>query len=154
MTRIFVGGVITLLLITGAFLFWQGHASKRTGLPAAPVLDSSAEAAPASPRFAMLNPSLRAVPEATLKTREEKRFSRADKDKDGKITAEELLMPRHKAFAKLDADRNNQLSFNEWASKTITKFQGADGNRDGELTATEYAETAPKPNKNTQRCAC
>ena len=72
----------------------------------------------------MFSPSLPDVPEATQKTREEKRFSRADKDKDGKITAEELLAPRHKAFAKLDADRNGALSFNEWAAKTINEIRG------------------------------
>ena len=45
-------------------------------------------------------------PEATPKSREEKRFSRADKDKNGRIEREELLAPRRrKAFAKLDKNR-------------------------------------------------
>ena len=151
MTRIMAGGAITLLLTTGAFLFWQGHAESRSATPAAPPV----EAASANSRqLAFLNPSLPALPEATLRTREEKRFGRADKDKDGKITEAELLAPRHKAFAKLDLDHNGQLAFNEWAAKTITKFEGADDDRSGTLTAAEYSETAPKPRAHPARCSC
>jgi hypothetical protein len=58
--------------------------------------------------------------------REERRFGRADKNKDGKIEGEEVLGARRKAFAKLDSNNNGSLSFEEWAAKTITKFQGAD----------------------------
>jgi hypothetical protein len=151
MTRIMVGGAVALLLTTGAFMFWQGHAESRSALPAA----TTAEAAPrGTGQFAMLNRELPALPEATLKTREEKRFSRADKNKDGKITEDELLAPRKKAFAKLDTDHNGQLAFNEWAAKTINKFEGADEDRSGTLTAVEYAETAPKPRAHPARCSC
>ena len=75
------------------------------------------------------------APEASAKSREEKRFSRADKNKDGKIEAEELLEPRRKAFAKLDINGNGTLSFEEWAVTTIDKFKGADKDRNGWLTA-------------------
>ena len=149
MNRIMAGGAITLLLTTGAFLFWQGHAESRSALPEAPP----ARAASATGRqFAMLSPELPGVPEATSKTREEKRFSRADKDKDGKVTEDELLAPSHKAFTKLDLDHNNMLSFNEWAAKSINKFEGADDDHNGALTAAEYAETAPKPRRHPVRC--
>lgn len=153
MNRLVAGGGITILLAAGAVLFWQGHADGRPELPAAPA--ARAATMPANARlFAMSStPELPGAPEASLKTREQKRFSRADKDKDGKITAEELLTPRHKAFAKLDTDHNGALSFNEWAAKTINKFQGADEDHSGWLTAAEYAETAPKPRAHT-RCSC
>lgn len=150
MSRIMAGGAVTLLLTTGAFLFWQGHAATRSGLPDAPRSVAAATASGA--KFAMLSPELPALPEATSKTREEKRFSRADKDKDGKITEEELLAPRRKAFAKLDADHNGMLSFAEWAAKTVNKFEGADEDKNGALTAAEYAETAPKPKHHSVRC--
>ena len=113
------------------------------------------EAAPAR----MLTPSLiaptpmPAAPEATPKSYEEKRFSRADKDKNGRIEREELLAVRRKAFAKLDKNGNGTLSFEEWAVKTIDKFQGADKDRSGWLSATEYASTAPPPPKE-RRCSC
>jgi hypothetical protein len=93
------------------------------------------------------------APEASPKSREEKRFSRADKNKDGKIEAEEVLGARRKAFAKLDANGNGSLTFDEWAAKTIKKFQGADADRSGWLTAAEYARTAPPPPKR-KRCSC
>ena len=91
----------------------------------------------------MLSRELPALPEATRKTRDEKRFGRADKDKDGKITEEELVAPRHKVFAKLDLDHNRQLAFNEWAAKAINKFEGADDDHLDTLTAAKYTDTAP-----------
>jgi len=93
------------------------------------------------------------APEASPKNREERRFSRADKNKDGKIEAEEIFGARRKAFAKLDINGNGALSFEEWATKTIGKFQGADANHDGFLTAAEYATTAPPPPKHPT-CSC
>lgn len=149
MNRIMVGVAAILLATTGGVLFWQGHAESRASLPDAP-------AAPANARLfaTAAMPELPGAPEASQKTREEKRFSRADKDKDGKITAAELLAPRQKAFAKLDTDHNGALSFTEWAAKTIGKFQGADDDHSGWLTAAEYAETAPKRKAHAQRCSC
>ncbi|WP_309611240.1 EF-hand domain-containing protein [Sphingomonas sp.] len=150
MKRIMVGVAAILLATTGGVLFWQGHAESRASLPDAP-----AALGPTSARLfaATALPELPGAPEASQKTREQKRFHRVDKDDDGKITAAELLAPRQKAFAKLDADHNGALSFNEWAAKTIGKFQGADDDRSGWLTATEYAETAPKRKAHT-RCSC
>ena len=83
------------------------------------------------------------APEASPKSREEKRFNRADKNKNGRIESEEVLAPRRKAFAKLDKNGNGALSFDEWAVKSIDKFKGADSDRSGWLTPAEYATTAP-----------
>jgi Ca2+-binding EF-hand superfamily protein len=93
------------------------------------------------------------APEASAKSREERRFSRTDKNKDGKIEAEEVLGSRRKAFAKLDTNGNGALSFEEWAAKTIGKFQGADKDRNGILTTAEFATTAPPPLKR-RICSC
>ena len=92
-------------------------------------------------------------PEATPKSREEKRFSRADKDKNGRIEREELLAPRRKAFAKLDKNGDGKLAFEEWAVKTVGKFAGADKDRSNWLSPAEYASTAPPPPKK-KRCSC
>ena len=101
----------------------------------------------------VLAPNLPVPPEASVKSREEKRFSRADKDKNGRIEREELLASRRKAFAKIDKNGNGALSFDEWAVKTIDKFAGADKDRSGWLDAAEYATTAPPPPKK-KRCSC
>jgi len=147
MYRFLAGAGACLLLMAGAFLIWQGHAEQHFQLPSAPP----ARAAGTASLFAASTP-LRA-PEASPKSREERRFSRADKNKDGKIESNELLDPRRKAFAKLDANGNGALSFEEWAAKSIGKFQGADGNHDGVLTAAEYATTAPPAPKHPT-CSC
>src|SRR6476620_1816093 len=132
--------------MTGAFLLWQSRAEKGPGLPAAPqpqAYSASMLSSGSAPR----------APEASPKNREERRFSRADKNKDGKIEAEEILAARRKAFAKLDVNGNGALSFEEWATKTIGKFQGADKDRSGFLTPAEYATTAPPPPKR-KPCSC
>lgn len=84
------------------------------------------------------------VPEATAKTREEKRFNRYDKDRDGKITRDEYLAARKKAYAKLDTNGDGMLSFDEWAIKAETKFATADADKSGAMNATEFATTAVK----------
>jgi hypothetical protein len=146
MLRYLAGAAVAFLLFAGSLLIWQSRAEEAPSLPAAP-----------KPRAAsgFLTPrgDLNA-PEADPKTREEKRFSRADKDKDGRIESEEVLGSRRKAFAKLDLNGNGALSFEEWAAKTIDKFKGADKDRSGWLTPAEYALTAPPPPKHPTRCSC
>ena len=144
MFRFFAGVAACFLLLTGAFLIWQSRAEQAPGLPPAP------EPRRASP---MLASEPLEAPEASPKSREEKRFSRADRDKDGRIGREELLGSRRKAFAKLDTNGNGALSFEEWAVTTIDKFKGADTDRSGWLTPAEYATTAPPPPKK-KRCSC
>lgn len=147
MVRFLAGAGACLLLVTGAFLLWQGQARQAPLLPDAPAARSG------QPSMVVAG-SIPQAPEATAKSREQKRFSRADKDKDGRIAREELLAPRRKAFAKLDTNGNGALSFEEWGVKTLTKFAGADADRTGWLTPAEYAATAPPPPKKKPRCAC
>ena len=144
MARFLAGAAVCFMLLTGAFLLWQSRAEHGPGLPEAPL-----------PRLAggPLNGPLQA-PVASPKSREEKRFSRADKNKDGRIESEEILGARRKAFAKLDLNGNGTLSFDEWAAKTILKFRGADGDKSGWLTPAEYATTAAPPPKHPARCMC
>ena len=146
MLRFIAGAAAAFLLLTGAFLLWQSRGAQGPVVPPAP--------APRSPSPSMVTaPAALEAPEASPKSREERRFSRADKDKNGRIEPEEVLGPRRKAFAKLDANGNGALSFEEWAAKTIGKFQGADKDRSRWLTPAEYATTAPPPPKK-QRCGC
>src|SRR4051794_27829221 len=102
MARFLAGAAACFLLLTGAFLLWQSKAQQSSSLPAAPL------ARGAKPFMAIAQQTLEApeAPEASAKSREERRFSRADKDKNGKIEAEEILGPRRKAFAKLDLNGN------------------------------------------------
>ena len=144
--RFFAGVAATFLLMTGAFLLWQSRAESGPVLPEAPA------ARPPSASLLGTGQPLRA-PEASPKSREERRFSRADKNKNGRIETEELLGARRKAFAKLDKNGNGALSFDEWATKTIDKFAGADRDRSGFLTRAEYATTAPPPPKR-RACSC
>jgi hypothetical protein len=144
MARFLAGAAACFLLLTGAFLIWQSRAQ-------GPVLPKAPPARSAGP---MMTTAQLQAPEASPKNREEKRFSRADKDKDGKIESEELLGARRKAFAKLDTNGNGALSFDEWAVKTIDKFKGADRDRSGWLTPAEYATTAPPPPKPKTGCSC
>lgn len=145
MARWLAGIAAVLLFITGAVLVFQGRAEE----PALPTAPQPRQAA-AMP--GQLSPIPNA-PEADPKNKEEKRFDRADKDEDGRITLAELVEPRRKAFAKLDVNSDGRLSFEEWAVRTIDKFERADGDGNKALTRSEYATTAPKPRKKPA-CAC
>src|SRR3954452_4600885 len=137
MARFLAGAAACFLLLTGAFLLWQSRAQG----PSLPVAPSPRAAG--APFMTAAQPL--EAPEASAKSREEKRFSRADKNKDGKIETAEVLDPRRKAFAKLDTNGNGSLSFEEWAAKTIDKLKTADTDHSGWLTPAEYATTAPPP---------
>jgi len=151
MGRFFAGVASCFLMVTGAFLLWQGRAAEPAGFPAVPAKLASARI---SPTPLLATPDTLRPPEASPKSREERRFSRADKDKDGRVEIEELLAPRRKAFAKLDGNGDGRLSFEEWATKTITKVKGADSDRSGWLSPTEYASTAPPPPRRRATCGC
>ena len=145
MLRFFAGVAACFLLMAGVFLVWQSRAEQGPGLPAAPE--------PRAFSASMVAEQGLEAPEASPKSREQKRFSRADKNKNSRIEPEELLTSRRKAFAKLDVNRNGTLSFEEWAVKTIDKFKGADRDRSGWLTAAECATTAAPPPKR-KKCSC
>ncbi|MEO7276733.1 MAG: EF-hand domain-containing protein [Sphingomicrobium sp.] len=150
MTRFVAGALACFLMLTGAFLIWQSRAERSSSLPPAPA------ARPARPLMIADGQDLPAMldaPQASPKNREQRRFSRADKNKDGRIEPIELLAPRQKAFAKLDRNHNGALSFEEWAGKTFDKIKRADKDRNGSLSPAEYATTAPPPPKH-KACSC
>lgn len=144
MWRFLAGALASMLMMFGAFLIWKGHAEESAQLPPPP-------AKAAAPALLAQKPA--SAPEASAKSREEKRFDRADKNKDGRIELAELLEPRRKSFAKLDTNGDGRLSFEEWAVSTIKKFNSADKDRSRTLTRAEYATTAPKPAKK-KSCVC
>ncbi|MCY7281268.1 MAG: EF-hand domain-containing protein [Sphingomonas bacterium] len=146
MRRLLAGSAATLLLVTGALFIWQGRA-EAPPMPAAPTPRLASSMAPISLS------RIPDAPSADPKTKEEKRFARADKDEDGRITLAELVEPRRKAYAKLDLNQDGKLSFEEWAVKTIDKFSDADADNSKALTQAEYATTAPKV-KPKAACAC
>ncbi|HXG99941.1 MAG TPA: hypothetical protein VNI79_05975 [Sphingomicrobium sp.] len=148
MGRFLAGIASCLLLVTGAVFIFQGRAQE-TSFPAAP-----------EPRFATATPAvpltlkpIGQAPSADPKSKEEKRFGRADKNEDGRISLAELVEPRRKAFAKLDVNQDGKLAFEEWAVKTIDKFEAANDDRNAWLTPAEYAATAPK-RKQKPVCSC
>lgn len=150
MWRFLAGAAACFLFMTSAFLIWQSRAQQSptvagVRMPRAGGTSWFGGGSSDEPLQA---------PEASEKTKEEKRFSRADKNKDGKIEEEEMLEPRRKAFAKLDVNHNGSLSFEEWAVRTITKFQTADKDRNGWLTPAEYATTKPVRKHSRTSCSC
>lgn len=145
MWRYLVGGLAALLLVGAGVLLFRGTA-RQPVLPAMPQSIVQGEAGIDLPD---------AAPEASAKTREEKRFNRQDKDRDGKITRDEYLASRRKAFAKLDTNGDGRLSFDEWAIKTTQKFADADIDKSGAMDAKEFATTAPKRRaRQVLKCAC
>jgi hypothetical protein len=145
--RFVAGAAACLLMVTGAFILWQSHAtSSPSRLPAAPPA-----ARPGQPVINLAR--IPDAPSADPKHKEQKRFDRADKNKDGTVTLAELVEPRRKPFAKLDLNQDGKLSFEEWTVRTSDKFKSADADKSGGLTRAEYATTAPK-RKPRPQCGC
>lgn len=143
MWRYLTGGIAAVAVVGAGALFFTKAAPSTSVLPPQPgTTAQSAEPLPAS------------APEATGRTREQKRFDRYDKDRDGSITREEYLAARRKAYAKLDTDGDGTLSFDEWAIKATTKFATADADTSGAMTATEFATTAVKRKPARPRADC
>lgn len=124
-----------LLLMAAGFFVWKGVARQDDPLPrpgAAEPVTASSPQAPARP------------PAAEARDKEQRRFDRADRDSDGRITLEELYHPRRRAFQRLDTDGDGRLAFEEWAVRTATKFGEADADRDRALDRREFQATAPR----------
>ena len=133
MKQFILGAGSALLLAAGGMAWWSsGQAQSDSPIPPRPPGRAIAPFAAA----VLADP-----PAATAKTREEKRFGRYDKDKNGAISREEYLTARHKAFAKLDVNGDGRLSFEEYAIATATKFGKADADRSGVLTPAEFVTT-------------
>lgn len=155
MGRFLAGSVAALLLVAAGLFWWQSEAewdaqplvahggAKAQPLALPPEGDPNAHGAPPP-----------AVPEASPRTREQKRFDRYDRNRDGIVTRAEMMASRAAAFRKLDKDGNNLLSFEEWAVRTSDRFAGADHDRDGRLSRAEFATTAPKQHAPKKQAAC
>ena len=152
MNRIVLGAVMALVLAGVGLFWWQGRAEIENSAPPPPVADEPALAGtlPMAEVSDMEGP---APPEASELTREQQRFFRYDRNRDWRITRNEMLATRADAFRKLDTDGNNLLTFEEWAVATSNRFKSADTDGDGELTPAEFAKTAPKPKKKPA-CRC
>ncbi|WP_327754405.1 hypothetical protein VVT58_05570 [Sphingobium sp. SJ10-10] len=154
MGRSLVGAMAALLLMAGGLFWWQGHASNEAmpqpliGSPPPPAVEALPEGDPDATGDAPLMPG-----EASPQSREQKRFGRYDRNRDGVITRIEMMGSRVKAFKALDKNNDNLLSFEEWAVTTSDRFAKADGNGDGKLTPAEFATTAPKRTA-APKCKC
>jgi len=144
MRRFLAGGASALLLAGAGIFLWTSRAGVEpsVGKPAAPQVG-----------LPLLGDGPGEAPSASARTREQKRFGRTDKDKNGIITAEEYFANRRKAFARLDGDHDGRLSFDEWAIKGREKFAKADGDRSTTLTPAEFATTAVV-RKARPKCEC
>ena len=146
-------GAFGALLLTGLGLFWwQGRAEVERGAPppVAQVARFSPDNLPNADPGTMRGP---APPEASELTREQERFYRYDRDRDGRITRNEMMATRSDGFRALDTDGNNLLTFEEWAVATANKFKAVDMDGNLELTPAEFALTKPKPVKKAA-CSC
>jgi hypothetical protein len=145
MWRYWMGAAAALLLAAGGILWWHNTALAKHGLPKAPAEKTSAddEASDVPPQ----------PPVATDQDREQKRFSRADHDKNGVISRDEFLAARRRNFAKLDVNGDGKLSFEEYAAKAEDKFDKADADKSGGLNPKEFAATRVE-RKAKPSCAC
>lgn len=152
-SRFLMGGVASALLLTGGLFMWKGYsqiADDRSVPAPPPALPAIPVAGPNAPKRGAAPPTL---PAAKEQSREERRFNRYDRDRNGRISRIEMMATRSAAFRKLDKNGDNLLSFEEWAAATADRFDKADADKSGDLTRAEFATTAPKPPKKP-KCSC
>lgn len=153
MQRVALGAIATLIFFAIGLFWWQGRAeTDRAAPPPSPAQPApNPTDLPTDAASDMRGP---APPQATELTREQQRFFRYDRNRDLRITRNEMLSTRSDAFRKLDKDGNNLLTFEEWAHATAERFDGADRNRDGSLDQAEFRTTAPKVPAKKPICKC
>ncbi len=154
MRQIVIGVFVGLILAGVGAFWWSGRAAVETNAPPPPEMEELAvnpEHLPIVDPGDLKGP---APPEASELTREQKRFFRYDRNRDWKITRNEMLSSRSEGFRKLDVDGNNLLTFEEWAVTTAQRFDEMDANGNGALTPAEFATSAPKPRKRKPGCKC
>ena len=150
MNRIVLGAAIALVLVAVGVFWLQGRAEVERGAPPPAAPSAQPEGLPSADIAGLEGPE---PPEASELSREQRRFFRYDRDRDQRITRNEMLSTRTDAFRDLDADGNNLLTFEEWAVTTVQRFDQADADRNGELSQKEFATTAPKASA-TPACRC
>ena len=152
MNRLVLGAVIALALAGVGLFWWQGRAQVERGAPP-PAVETAVFDSEALPRADLADAEGPEPPEASELTREQRRFFRYDRNRDLRITRNEMLSSRTDAFRKLDKDGNNLLDFEEWAVATAERFDAADADRNRELTQAEFATTAPR-RQTKPKCRC
>lgn len=161
MNRILLGALGALLFVAAGLFWWAGRAAVDR---AAPPSDFVVEPAPgdgesepgADPDDLPTDHANKrgpALPEETEASKEQRAFQRYDRNRDGRITVEEMLGPRAKAFRKLDVNGDNLLSFDEWSVTTRNRFRKMDRNGDGVVSPEEHAAARRKPAK-AAKCRC
>ena len=150
MNRIAIGAALALLLVGIGVVWLQGRAEVERGAPPPSPAVVPPEGLPSAGVAGLEGP---APPEASELSREQQRFFRYDRDRDLRITRNEMLSTRTNAFRDLDKDGNNLLTFEEWAVITVQRFEQADADRNGELNQKEFVTTAPKAGA-TPACRC
>ena len=155
MGRFLAGSIAALMLAAAGLFWWQGEVgADRAPLLARPLAPLQGDDLPLAGDANAMGKASPALPQADNRTREQKRFDRYDRNRDGTIIRTEMLATRTAAFRKLDKDGNNLLSFEEWAVKTSDRFAEADANKDGKLIPAEFAVTAPTRKAPAKQAAC
>ncbi len=155
MNKAILGFFGALVLIGVGLFWWQGRAEVEKGAP--PPQPAALKSESADDELPEVDPGTMQGPEppsSTELTREQRRFFRYDRNRDLKITRNEMLSSRADGFRDLDKDGNNLLTFEEWAVTTAERFDGADANGDRSLTQAEFATTAPKRKPKKPSCSC
>ncbi|WP_338245015.1 hypothetical protein [Aurantiacibacter hainanensis] len=155
MDRMILGAFGALVLVALGLFWMQGRAQVEEGAPPPNAergagLQEDPDALPSADVSDLTGPE---PPEASELTREQRRFFRYDRNRDLKITRNEMLSTRTDGFRQLDVDGNNLLTFEEWAITTSSRFEEMDADGDRELTQAEFATSAPKPRR-TSRPSC
>ena len=104
MNKFLAGGMAAILMIAAGLFWWQGRASRETTVTPRPEMVAAADLEPPVGDDNAFGAPPPMPPSATPQSREQRRFDRYDRNRDGIISRAEMLSSRTKAFKAL-ADR-------------------------------------------------
>lgn len=139
MNRLLLGAFGAMVLL-GIGLFWlQGRAQVEEGAPPPAPPAAAAPDPEALPTAFATDARGVAPPEVDELTRDQSRYFRLDRNRDGRVTRNEMMSTRTSAFRRLDTDGNNLLTFEEWAIATSERFAEMDTDGDGNANLQEVS---------------
>ena len=125
MFRYILMGAGGLLLVAAGFFFWISRTGQESLIPAVAKAATANAAAGEPEEEESADPG--APPPPDERSREQKRFDRADKDRNGRITKAELLEPRRKPFARLDTEVNWRDARHAFATPCVRCWRHSQG---------------------------
>ncbi|MBV7256732.1 hypothetical protein KCG44_08025 [Pacificimonas sp. WHA3] len=144
-TILVLTAILALIALAAFALMREADAPADFAAAPPPVVPGPAAPAscPAVPQCRVAAPP-EPAPKADPVLREQRRFARSDKDRDGVVAKAEYLQSRQKSFDRMDSNGDGVIDFIEYSVKQRARFDASDCDATETLTPGEFESTATR----------